>query len=441
MNLLPCVIGVLAILSIYVSSAVAETASPDEVTKTVESVGLTQEDQVTDESLSTIDNIEPDGNSAKSVESQLSSADTIQVAIFPYDYVHSNLKPYYNLKSKIKDSFGLAFSIDYAALAQHASFAESGEDIATSHVFRIFGTWLRFGTPKGNMGRLVWKIETRRALFGNPAPRDMGFDTGSALSTANFKVMDYWGITDLYWKQSFQGDQYRILVGHMDSGDWADQYPLLNAWTSFMNDAFYNNPTEAIPKRGFGLVGQAYLTDNTYIMAGMHDANGKNGRLDFADFWNTREVFSWVEYGYRSSRNISARGNSHIHLWHQDQRLEEGTDESWGVVATHSVVTKKKAVAFVRAGYSKGDAPQMRRFIGIGMTHMVLNRDTLGIATSWGSPPDKSLRDQVVSEVFYRVQVTQYLSFTPSVQVTYQPSYTLEKKWVFIPGLRMRMVL
>ena len=38
----------------------------------------------------------------------------------------------------------------------------------------------------------------------------------------------------------------------MDPGDWVDQYPLLNAWTAFMSDAFYNNPTEAIPKRGFG---------------------------------------------------------------------------------------------------------------------------------------------------------------------------------------------
>ena len=91
----------------------------------------------------------------------------------------------------------------------------------------------------------------------------------------------------------------------------------------------------------------------------MADANGKDGRLDFAGFWNTQEFFSWVEYGYRTSRNISARGNTHIHLWHQDKRDEANIKESWGVAFTHSVVTKKKAVAFVRAGYSKGDAAQM----------------------------------------------------------------------------------
>ena len=46
----------------------------------------------------------------------------------------------------------------------------------------------------------------------------------------------------------------------------------------------------------------------------------------------------------------------------------------------------------------------------------------LGIATSWGSAPDKSLRNQITSEAFYRVQVTQNLTFTPSIQLTYKPS-------------------
>ena len=115
------------------------------------------------------------------------------------------------------------------------------------------GSWVRgcgSATATRTSGNLVWKMETRNPIFGNPTPRDMGFDTGSALSTANYKVLDYWGITDLYWKQRFKGGKYAFVAGHMDPGDWADQYPMLNAWTSFTNDAFYNNPTEAIPKSG-----------------------------------------------------------------------------------------------------------------------------------------------------------------------------------------------
>jgi porin len=107
---------------------------------------------------------------------------------------------------------------------------------------------------------------------------------------------------------------------------------------------------------------------------------------------------------------------------------------------TQSVINSSDNVWFVRLGYSEGEAPQMRRFIGAGYSARILGRDTLGIATSWGSPPDKSLRSQVTSEVFYRLQITQNLTLTPSLQLTYKPSYTEEEDWIYIPGLRIRMV-
>jgi porin len=382
-----------------------------------------------------------ESENTKSVETELIRDDTVKPAIFPIDHVHSRLCHVYKFKEDVNDRFGLAWGVDYSILYQHASFTQSGRDTASSSVFRFLGTWLRLGDREGTSGNLVWKVETRNPIFGNPTPRDMGFDTGSALSTANYKVLDYWGVTDLYWKQRFRGGKYAFLAGHMDPGDWADQYPMLNAWTAFLNDAFYNNPTEAIPKRGFGLVGQVFFNNNMYLLGGVHDANGKDGKLDFSSFWSTREFFSWVELGYRGSAlNVSSRRNTHIHFWHQDRREQAGVEASKGVVFTHSVITQKDHVAFVRAGYSKGDAAQMRRFIGVGVTFKLFGRDRLGLATSWGSPPDKSLRNQITSEAFYRIQVTQHLTFTPSFQLTYKPSLTLEKDWVFIPGLRMRFV-
>ena len=383
--------------------------------------------------------VDPGGS--KSVESELVRDDTVKPAIFPIDVWHTRLDHFYDYKKRVSDWLGLAWSADYTVLFQRANFTESGEDTASSSVFRILGTWLHFGNRSKTSGNLVWKMETRNPIFGNPTPRDMGFDTGSALSTANFKVLDYWGITDLYWRQRFRGGYTAFHVGHMDPGDWADQYPLLNAWTLFMNDAFYNNPTEAIPKRGFGLVGQHFINDTLYAAGGVHDANGKDGKLDFDSFWSTREWFSWAEVGYRSSSKISARHNTHLHYWHQDERVAEGVGESRGLAFTYSYRTEKDGVAFIRTGYSRGGAAQMRRFVGAGMSWKPRGRDVLGVATSWGSPPEKELRDQVTSEVFYRVQLTQNLTFTPSLAVIYKPSYTLEKTWVFIPGLRMRFVL
>ena len=378
--------------------------------------------------------------SSKAVETDLADANQFKPAIFPIDLLHSRLGHFYLFKDRVKDTLGLAFNIDYSVLAQHASFTKSGKDTGASGVFRILGTWLRVGTREGDNGHLVWKMETRNHLGNHPTPRDLGFDTGSALSTANYKELDYWGITDLYWHQRFNGGKYGLLAGHMDPGDWADQYPLLNAWTSFMNDAFYNNPTQAIPKRGFGLVGQVFMDNNLYIMGGVHDANGKDGKLDFSSLWNTREWFSYAEFGFRSSRRVGSRHNAHINVWRQDAREEAEVEESHGVVGTYSYANARGGVSFVRAGWSKGDAAQMRRFIGAGLSFKPRDWGTLGIASSWGSPPDKALRNQITTEVFYRVQLTQNLTFTPSLQATYNPSFTQEKTWVMIPGLRMRLV-
>jgi hypothetical protein len=271
--------------------------------------------------------------SGKSVEADLIDSDTVKPAIFPIDVVHDRFDGIYRLKERINDTFGLAFSVDYTLLAQRATYTEGETNTGSSSVFRILGTWLRLGDPKGLYGTLVWKTETRNPIWGNITPRDFGFATGSALSTANFKSLD-WCITDLYWKQLFNGRRLALLVGHMDPGDWADQYPLLNAWTSLMNDAFYNNPTEAIPKRGFGMAGQAFLADTLYLAGGVHDANGGDGDLDFDSFWNTRELFSWVELGHRSGTQVSVRRNVHLHYWHQDRREEAGTGESRGLAAT-----------------------------------------------------------------------------------------------------------
>lgn len=380
-------------------------------------------------------------DSVKSVETDLKDREEYQPSLLGFDFAHSeSLAPVYDIKDTIEDSLRLKIGVDYTTLTQYSTFTKSGDDVGFSQVFRILGTWKPFEMPKSSPGALVWKMETRSSLGGNPAPRDMGFDTGTALSTANFKELRYWGVTDLYWRQRFWDGQAGFLVGHMDPGDWADQYPLLNAWTSFMNDAFYNNPTEAIPKRGFGVVGQVFSENNLYLMAGIHDANGGDGKLNPGSFFDGEEYFSWAEFGSRGGFEVSRRHNTHAHFWHQDALQAAGTEESWGGIFTHSYLTRDDAVFFVRAGLSEGDAPQLRRFIGAGFSVQPRERDTFGLATSWGSPPDKSLRDQITSEMFYRIQVTKNFSVSPDLQLIFRPSFTDQRDWLFIPGLRARMV-
>ena len=127
------------------------------------------------------------------------------------------MAPLYDFKDRIDGTWGLAFGMDYNFLNQYASFSFT-EDQATSGNFRFYGTWNLFHSKEKFDGRLVYRIENRHTIGGGFTPRDLGFDAGSALSTASFKDFA-WGLTRLCWKQFFSNRKYAFTFGQMDPGD------------------------------------------------------------------------------------------------------------------------------------------------------------------------------------------------------------------------------
>jgi porin len=79
---------------------------------------------------------------------------------------------------------------------------------------------------------------------------------------------------------------------------------------------------------------------------------------------------------------------------------------------------------------------------GIGLRGIFGNRDDLtGVAVAWGQPEDRSLRNQYVAEVFYRVQLTEYIQVTPDLQLIVEPSKNRENDTIGVLGLRIRIIL
>lgn len=375
----------------------------------------------------------------KNVAAELVDLDEDKNAVLDINWVEDTFPGIYRRKRHIKDRYGIAANMDYSFLTQRASFVTAGEEnTGASSVFRLYGTWTAVGDSEGYSGNLVWKFEHRGTIFGRQTPRDLGFATGSALSTANYKE-NGWGFTDFYWKTLDSRAGNMLLIGHMDPGDWADQHYLLNAWTNLLNDAFYNNPTEAIPKRGLSIVGRLGLPGRWYVAGGAHDANGQDNRFAWSEFWDVREVFSWAEIGFRSSDYSSFGETTHIHVWHQDERVEAGNEESWGVTFSASGNIFGSVKGMLRLGYAEGDAPQLREFVGGAVSIPTRGSDRFQLGFGWGSPPDKSLRSQTVYEFLYRLQFTQNLVLSPNLQITLNPSLTDETDRVVVVGLRVRL--
>lgn len=371
-----------------------------------------------------------------SVESDLMADDVFKNPVF--SFLQWTLAPLYDFKDRVDGLWGIAFGMDYNFLNQYASFSFT-EDQATSGNFRFYGTWDLFHFKEKFDGFLVYRIENRHTIGGGITPRDLGFDAGSALSTASFKDFA-WGITALYWKQFFAKQRFAFVFGQMDPGDFMDAYPLLSAWTAFMSDAFFNNPAEALPQQGVGFVTRLFLSDHFYAAGGVHDALADADGFNVAELFDGEDLFYWVEAGWSPSKKSVPGDSIHVTYWVQDELEEKGTERSRGLAFSAARQIYKRYQPFLRVGYSEGDAALMRWLWALGLGMNMRQSDLLGFATSYGAPVEPGTDAQWTSEVFYRLQLTDNLQVTPAVQMTRNPSFNDLKKSLWVGSvLRMRL--
>jgi porin len=344
--------------------------------------------------------------------------------------------PWFAFKERVKERTGLQAGFDYTAFAQHVS-SSPGEDNATGGIFRAFGTWTLFNQG-GTSGALVYKFENRHRLGTDVSPIALGFVAGSAVPTG-VPFSDYgWGVTNLYWRQSFRSGRFNFIAGKIDATDYLDVYALINPWTSFQNLAFSTNPTIAAPDQGLGFATGAALTENVYVVAGINDANGSPTKAGFDTFFDRGEYFKSVEIGLTSSFERRYLDNVHLTYWHADQRTQQNVPESWGLAFSAATFINDKWLPFLRAGYSEGGAALYKRTVAGGLGYRFENTDVFGLGVGWGQPFGADTRDQVTTEMFYRWQVSDVFAVTPNLQVLFNPSNNQEKDTLTFIGLRGR---
>jgi len=384
-----------------------------------------------------------------SVDADLKNDDVFKDAWLSINYSKKIFASYYDLKRKLYKKTGMAIGLDYMFLNQYASFSYSDKQ-AASGIFRLYGTWEIFRKKANTHGALITKIENRHTIGTGLVPRNLGYEAGSALSTASFKDFD-WGLTNFYWKQAFSkqangNHRIALVVGIMDPGDWVDLYPLLNSYKFYLNEAFFNSPAMALPNQGLGAAAVYNFVSNFYVSGGIHDANGEPTNFIFDNidsFFTQKEYFTWIEAGYKKTSTDYTDGNSvHLTYWHQDARSEKDLEESYGWSFSASKVFPKGITAFLRADISNGNAPVLHHIIATGVTLKPWKHDILGFGFNWGGPSDRSKRDQYGLEVFYALQLTQNLNIMPDIQFTINPSFNTDKNLIGVYSvIRLRYAM
>ena len=375
-----------------------------------------------------------------SVEGELSEDASIRQSSTPEALgtpVESRLfAPWFAFKDRLNEATGLQAGFDYTAFIQHDSDAP-GEDQAAGGIFRAFGTWTLFNR-EGTSGALIYKFENRHRLGTELSPIAFGFASGSAVPTG-VPFSDFnWGVTNLYWRQSFRNGRFNIIAGKIDATDYLDVYALVNPWTSFQNLAFSTSPAIAAPDQGLGVAAGIALSENVYVVAGLNDANGNARNAGFETFFDQQEYFKSVEIGLVSSFERRYLDNMHVTYWHTDERPTKGVPESWGVAFSATTFIHDKWLPFIRAGYAEGGASLYQKSIAGGLGYRFENTDVFGVGVGWGQPFGDDPRAQVSAEMFYRWQMTDVLAVTPNLQILLEPSNDPTRDTITLLGVRAR---
>lgn len=350
-------------------------------------------------------------------------------------------------KAGLQKDLGLSLGIDYTGVYFRAN--EAFDDNRTgSGILRFYGSWDLVGRETGNTGSFIFKLENRHG-YTDTAPSAYGLDELGYVGLVAAPYNDNGTqLTNLYWRQRFQGGRMAMMAGWIDVTDFLDLYGMASPWLHFTNLAFSTgNAAIALPNSGsLGAAFGAMLNKNMYFMASWVDANADPEKpLDGVDnFFGEREYFTSMELGWTSGRDRIYLENTHLTVWHKDRQSDIDSPSGWGLSFSFSEYVSDVWLPFIRGGYTRDAGSLIDRTIGGGMGFQLRpGKDLLGVGFNWGRPNEdtfgESLDNQYTSEVFYRFALGRRLALTADVQHLRNPALNPTEDAIWMIGARARV--
>ncbi len=386
-----------------------------------------------------------DQASAANTLNQLEEDDRLKEPVIRFPRIDQGLEYWYAYKRRLNEESGIQFGFDYNSLYQSANDALTDDDKAWSGAFRILGAWDLVNKGQDNVGTLVFGFESRHAIGGRIPPSALPSQLGYIGVTGTL-FNDAGGILgNLYFKQRTPSGKGGYIIGRYDPNDFHDVLGYANPWTTFSNAAVLLNASIALPDWSWGAGYGTWLGEDDehgrwYVKGAINDANGTI--TDESFFSDGAEFYKWAEVGWSPSRAEQYFTNVHVMAWHVDEREEKGIDSAHGIAIGANKTWNEEWMVFARLGFSDGAAPIYNETATIGVGKLIRQwSDVFGIGVNWGQPPDDSLSAQWTTEVFYRLQLSQNLQLTPSIQYLVDPALNDQDNDIWIASLRLRVNL
>jgi porin len=386
------------------------------------------------------------GQAPDDIDRKLERREQPKESKYPATALDPAVDRWQSLTTDLETEYGLQLGIAYTTLYQRLTDKKDGENIPIEGAggdLDIYGDWSLPGPERS--WSVGFQAEMRHRLLTSASPSELGASAGSQWgTTTGFNTQDM-SLIQLWWQQTLFDETLRYRIGEVDPGDFFDVGTMDSANLFFINAALADNLTMALPENGVGAVVHISPSDNWYLNVGISDANGRRTDMDFNNAFDDNDQFIAAEIGWTPDIQGYGQGYYQLTVWETDGRRQPNQSSQSsgdGYALRLEQFFGEEFLSFATYSKSSGKASSVRQLatVGIGMLDILgYQEDIVGVAVGWGEPRDGNLRDQYVAEVFYRMQITDYLQVTPDLQIIKNPSQNRSDDTIGVIGLRLRL--
>ncbi len=366
-------------------------------------------------------------------------------ALFPTP-LEPLLDSWEQFKRDVEDATRFQFGLDYNVIYQVSPDLDEPNDTAVG-TLNLVGLWRLIDNPTLGVGELGFQFR-QRGHFTDANGNEFSANIGSPWSTNDSSSDSFTSLRKLWWSQHLFDERLTVTVGKLDPEDYYDANAASSGNTLFLNQVLSINPNRSFPGPGLGLNAKVVPEDWFYFTAGFSDANGSSSSFGASTF-NEGQFFVAGEVGLTPDFEGVGQGNYRFTVWYIDRHIADDSDNTdqrvagTGFALSFDQQIGDHLMPFFRYGIDDGRVGTVEQFASGGV---VFTRpfdradDAFGIGFGWGRPTSRGgFRDQSVLEVFYRLQATRSLQFTPGVQFIFDPAANTNQDLVTVFTLRARL--
>ena len=206
--------------------------------------------------------------------------------------------------------------------------------------------------------------------------------------------------------------KFAYVIGLIDPGSYLNGNRFAGSTnTQFFSQPFATNPARTFPDNGLGAVGRRAPVPYFQLQAEVSNGDAVSTHSPFTSLHGN--FFEAAEAVFIPQVPTLGEGRYRFLIYRND--FEAATTSGWALSFDQNL--GEQFGAFFRYGNNEGRVNPISNLASGGISLLRpfgRKNDQAGIALSWTQPTDRLLRDEYSAEIFYRVQVTNFIEFSPS---------------------------